>query len=197
METLCSARPPLITLSMASTPDTSNVAADPDNRWLWRMPSRRMEAELVRDGILFVAGKLDLTPGGPDIDYTLGLTVNRRSLYFRHAKEKRATFLRLFDSPSVVACYRRSESVVPQQALALANSTLVRDQSKALAGKLGGGVADSAFIASAFERLFNRPPTGAERDECLRYLDENSKRASGRASLVHVLFNHNDFVTVR
>ena len=65
------------------------------------MNPRRMEAEAVRDNVLRVAGKLDPTMGGPDLDPEAGLTSPRRSLYFRHAKEKRVMFLRLFDSANV------------------------------------------------------------------------------------------------
>ena len=83
------------------------------------MPTRRLEAELVRDQIFFVAGRLDLATGGPDIDHAIGLTVPRRSLYFRHAAEKQMEFLKLFDAAAVTECYQRKESVVPQQALAL------------------------------------------------------------------------------
>jgi hypothetical protein len=53
------------TYRMASTPDPACASVDPDNIYLWRMPTRRMEAELVRDNLLYVAGTLDLTMGGP------------------------------------------------------------------------------------------------------------------------------------
>ena len=82
---------------------------------------------------LHVAGNLDQTLGGPDLDPEAGLKSLRRSLYFRHAKEKRVMFLRLFDSPNVLSCYRRVESVMPQQALALANSSLCLEQARLLA----------------------------------------------------------------
>src|SRR5207249_1645452 len=102
----------------------------PDNRYLWRMNTRRMEAEVVRDSVLYVAGQLDLTMGGPELDHNLGLTTKRRSLYYRHAAEKQMEFLLIFDAASVNECYRRAESVVPQQALAMANSSLVLAQSR-------------------------------------------------------------------
>ena len=95
-----------------------------------------MTAEQVRDSVLFVAGELDLTAGGPEIDHNAGMTAKRRSLYFRHAPEKQMMFLELFDAASPVECYKRSESVVPQQALALANSPLTQTQSRLLARKL-------------------------------------------------------------
>src|SRR5262249_19580472 len=109
---------------MASTPDPAAAGVDRDNRYLWRFPPRRLEAEAVRDAVFFVAGKLDLTLGGPDIDYPLGLTVPRRSLYFRHAAEKQMEFLTIFDAASVTECYERKQAIVPQHALALINSDL-------------------------------------------------------------------------
>src|SRR5262245_57613823 len=75
------------TYRMASTTDAENAAADRDNLYYWRMPSRRMEAEVVRDALFHLSGSLDLTMGGPDLDYAKGLVVPRRSLYFRHAQE--------------------------------------------------------------------------------------------------------------
>src|SRR5262249_34612490 len=65
---------------LASTPDDANLALDRDNKYLWRMNSRRMEAEVVRDCVFYVAGRLDSTRGGPDLDLKDGLTLPRRSL---------------------------------------------------------------------------------------------------------------------
>ena len=92
-----------------------------------------MEAEIVRDSVLQIAGSLNLTSGGPDLDPNQGLTTPRRSLYFRTAKEKKVEFLSLFDSANPVDCYRRSESIAPQQAVAMANSTLTLAQARLLA----------------------------------------------------------------
>ena len=209
--------------------DDANRAADPDNVYLWRANARRMEAEVVRDSVLHVASQLDLTAGGPDLDYAQGLTSARRSLYFRHAHEKQMTFLALFDAASPNECYRRDESVMPQQALALANSPLALAQSRKLAATLtqqSGPAADAAthaaFVTAAFEQVLCRAPTDEERKTCEQFLAEQAARladplkltpfASGDASgvppsadphqrarenLVHVLLNHNDFVTIR
>ncbi len=190
--------------STSTAESASGLAADPENRSLWRMNARRMEAEAVRDNVLAASGALDPAIGGPDLDPAGGETSGRRSLYFRHTKEKRMTFLKLFDSPSVSACYRRTESVVPQQALALANSRLVLDQAGRLAGSLtsevgAGAPNDPAFVSAAFFRVLGRAATADERTECLAYLVSSAPRPAdrARADLVHVLFNHNDFVTVR
>ena len=81
-----------------STPDPADLARDPDNVFLWRWTPRRAEAEVVRDCLFAVAGSLDSTMGGPDIDHQAGLTVPRRSLYFQHAAEKQMEFLQIFDA---------------------------------------------------------------------------------------------------
>jgi hypothetical protein len=215
--------------SASSAADAGNAAIDPDNRYLWRFKVRRMEAELVRDSVLAVAGGLDPAMGGADIDPSAGETSSRRSVYFRHAHEKQMTFLKLFDAPSVTECYRRDESIVPQQALALANSSLSFQQSRVLAGALSRQAGaepiaenNAAFIVAAFEQVLSRQPTDAERATCEKFLTEQAQKFAdpakltafsagpaaavkpstsphqrARENLVHVLFNHNDFVTIR
>ncbi len=197
---------------------------DPDNRYLWRANRRRAEAEVVRDSLLHVAGRLDFTMGGPEIDQHAGLTVLRRSIYFRHAYERKMLFLTLFDGPSENECYQRTTSVVPQQALALANSSLALEQARLLAAQLSAqtaGMPDAEFVVAAFEQVLCRRPTEAEAAECLAFLqrqaalladparlaltatgtapnikpsDQPAQRA--RENLVHVLLNHHDFVTI-
>lgn len=207
----------------------ANRKVDPDNLHLWRMNVRRMEAEIVRDSTLHAAGRLDMKMAGPEIDESSGMTVFRRSVYFRNSKEKKMTFLDLFDRPNVVECYRRPESIVPQQALAMANSPLSLSEARVLAKKLteeaaAAPVADQsgAFVTAAFTLILGRPPTADERKECDGFLVEQSQRfvnrdtltqftagtanpvppstdplQRARENLVHVLLNHNDFLTVR
>ncbi|WP_439631993.1 DUF1549 and DUF1553 domain-containing protein [Gemmata sp.] len=183
-----------------STPDAGNLAADRDNLYFWRVPPRRLEAEAVRDQLLSVAGKLDLATGGPDLDHNSGLTVYRRSLYFRHAHEKQMELLKLFDAAGVSECYQRRESVVPQQALALVNSPLSTEMAKVAARQLeaAAGTEPEKFVAAAFERVIGRPPTAAERAECVGFLTAGAPDAGGRRrGVVLALFNHHEFVTVR
>lgn len=186
--------------------DSPQAKADPDNTYLWRMNVRRMNAENVRDSMLALAGKLDLTRGGPEIDETKGQDVYRRSLYFRHTPDLQMEMLRVFDAASPIECFQRSESIVPQQALALANSKL----SQAVAEEISKQIATRpAFIADAFERVLGRAPNSAEkaaaeeflRDQEIHYRGESKPPADpaarARQGLVHVLLNHNDFVTIR
>jgi len=177
-----------------------------------------MEAELVRDNILYVSGSLDETLGGPEIDHTLGLTSKRRSIYLQTAAEKQAEFLQIFDGPSVTECYARKPSVMPQQALALANSDLAIAQAKTLSEQLSkqAGASDDRFVQAAFLRTLNRRPTVAEKKLCADFMSvpptgsrtpavvsvsaqapDPRIRERKRMNLILVLFNHNDFVTIR
>src|SRR5262249_22323843 len=111
-------------MQSAAGPDNPNLTRDEDNRFLWRYRSRRLEAEAVRDGILHAAGELDRRVGGPVLENKEEATSRRRSLYFSVYPEDGGSlkFLELFDAPDPCECYRRTESIVPQQALAMTNS---------------------------------------------------------------------------
>jgi hypothetical protein len=183
---------------------SANRELDPENRYWWRMEPRRMEAEVVRDSLLYLAGNLDLTLGGPALTYPETSEVSktsevpsaseRRSLYYRYSREDKLEFLTIFDPASVEECYRRDESIVPQQALALVNSDWVRRQAHRLARSLDRG-ADAVFVDKAFQAILCRQPTAQEHEACADFL--RNQRDGGRGRLVHVLLNHNDFVTIR
>ena len=183
------------TYRMASTPDVANAKLDQDNFFLWRMNSRRLEAEAVRDNLLFVCGSLDLAMGGPEIDHNLGLTSKRRSLYLRLAAEKEVEFLKIFDGPAVTECYERRPSVMPQQALALANSELAHTEARRLAKQLATDD-DEGFVRAAFAQVLARRPT-AEETRLGRDFLAVAVKERARENFVLVLLNHNDFVTVR
>lgn len=184
------------TYQLAATSDVANSQQDPDNKWLWRWPSRRMEGEIVRDNLLHVAGTVDRSFGGPDIDNRKAQSSKRRSIYLRHAHEKLVEFVQIFDGPKVSECYLRDESVQPHQALALANSPLTFDQSKVLSAGLSEQAgADPDFIRLAYQTVLSRDPKADEQRLCEQFLKDT--RVNARQRLVMILFNHNDFVTIR
>lgn len=196
---------------------------DPENRYYGRMNPRRMEAEVVRDSVLAVAGRLDPMMGGPILDETQGQTSRRRSVYFRFNTEYKMPFLDQFDAASPTECFERRESVIPQQALALHNSGLAINMSRDLAQQIAVRATDPAgFVTAAFEHVLNRAPTDDERARCETFLREQAglyqqpakltpfppgsagvtppatdPTQRAREDLVQVLFNHNDFVTIR
>src|SRR4029078_1435160 len=115
---------------------SENATRDPENKLLWRMNAGRMESEVLRDALLFCAGKLDMRLGGQELENSEALTTNRRSLYYAVHPEQggKSSLGELFDAPDALDCYRRTRSVVPQQALAMTNSDLVHRMSAALVG---------------------------------------------------------------
>ncbi|HEX3146635.1 MAG TPA: PSD1 and planctomycete cytochrome C domain-containing protein [Gemmataceae bacterium] len=199
---------------------TREKAVDVENRYYGRMNPRRMEAEVVRDSLLAVAGQLDHAMGGPIIDEKLGQTSRRRSVYFRFNTEYKMQFLDQFDAASPTECYERRESVIPQQALALHNSVMALNLSRELARQIAASKLE--FVDAAFEHVLTRPPTPDERARCENFIREqtalyqstnkltpfppgpagvtppsNDPAQHAREDLIQVLFNHNDFVTVR
>ena len=94
------------------------------------MNPKRMESQLLRDSLLSLANQLDMTIGGASLDHNH--QPPRRSIYLKHSPDVKDEFLETFDNANVLACYRRSESIVPQQALALVNSRISLSAAKAL-----------------------------------------------------------------
>ena len=181
----------------------ANVAKDPENRYWWRREPIRLQSQVMRDSILSLAGTLDLTMGGPPILAAAQASSQRRSLYFFHSNNARNMFLTTFDEAGVTDCYRREESIVPQQALALTNSTLVQDAAGKIATRLSEGIADDEqFVRRAFAVLLGIHPGPAEVAASKKALLawQGLPGGSGkdaRMQLVWTLINHNDFVTLR
>ncbi len=187
-----------------------NLEKDPGNDFLWRRVPQRMESQVIRDCIRFLAERLDLTMGGMTVDPNKGEALGRRSLYFTHSRDQQNQFLSMFDDAEILACYRRTESIIPQQALALVNSRLALELAEAVAERLGASsevVCDEIFVNRAFELVLGTAPTKEERAltvkmledtrQALSELDEAVVTRRARRNVVQVLFNHNDFVTIR
>lgn len=202
--------------------DEAALAIDPENKLLWRMNHWRMESEVVRDSLLYIAGRLDVTAGGIELENKDSLTTNRRSLYYSSHPESggKSVIGELFDAPDPLDCYRRSTSILPQQALALTNSELVHQSSVAVVQAWeaanpatqngdGGESLDAAerFVVNCFLQILCRAPSDDELRICREILgqqqqlapDPQSARAitQARESFARILMNHNDFVTVR
>jgi hypothetical protein len=172
-------------------PKDPNIAIDAENRYYWRMNPRRVEAEIVRDSVLYLAGRLDTSMGGPDIEESKADEIHRRSLYFRHTPDSQVEFLKLFDQPDPTDCYVRSESIIPQQALALSNSRLSFSEARLLARQIsdqipeksGGKPSDVDFITKAFETVLDQVPSDAERSASEKFLHEQTQLLAGASSL--------------
>jgi hypothetical protein len=171
--------------------DSETFRQDPDNHHYWRMNPRRMESQLVRDNLLHLTDSLDPAIGGPSLDPEKAS--RRRSLYFRHSRDDAHKFVAQFDDADFLQCYRRAESVVPQQALALANSELALSAAHQLA-EIGREKTDAAYVKDLFTRILGRTPGPEEFRHCEAFLKDPGEN---RPLLAHALLNHNDFVTIR
>ena len=155
----------------------------------------QLEAEALRDSLLDLGSGVDTFMGGIPVPNSDWEKSRRRSVYFECHPEAGGhnEFGALFDPPNACDAYRRGRTIIPQQALALTNSQLSLNESAALARKLSSkGVDDATFVTEAFEAVLCRQPTAAELAVCSQFVQKES-----RAGLVHALFSHNDFVTVR
>jgi len=190
-------------LSSSIVGGESSLAKDPENKGLWRRVPIRLEAEVVRDSLLALAGTLDPTMGGPSIPPEAQAASHRRSLYFFHSNNERNLFLTMFDEASVAECYRREQSIVPQQALALSNSELALTSARQIAVRITRmEPEDRPFIHRAFRLVTGIEPAEQEISASLAALEvwkQLSERNpdQARTNLIWVLINHNDFVTLR
>jgi hypothetical protein len=196
------------TYQLSSQPDAKGLAADPENRWLWRMNRRRLDAECLRDAILQVSGDLDLEGGGSTIkpgtaaDYGYKHTDTRRSVYTPVFRNALPEFFEAFDfaDPSLVTGCRNVSTVAPQ-ALFLMNHPFMLEQSRHAAAKLLAeeGLDDPARVARAYRLTLGRTPTDAERELALKFLrtmaddDSAANREKVWGEFFQVLFASMDF----
>ncbi len=199
------------TYRQSSAHHESNSAADSDNRFLWRMNRRRLEAEEIRDAMLATSGKLDPKMGGPG--YFLFVlerpehsphyeyhkfnpddaASHRRSIYRFIVRSQPDPYMTTLDcADSSQSTPQRNETLTSLQALSLLNNGFSLAMSKHFATKLTTEKSDLGDqISLAFSRTAGRPPTEAERAELTAYAQTH-----GLANLCRVLFNLSEFVYV-
>jgi mono/diheme cytochrome c family protein len=183
------------------------AAIDSDARLLWRFPPRRIEAEALRDALLTVTGKLNLTPGGPGFDLfepntnyvKVYVTKNefaaddfRRMVYQSKPRTMLDDFFGAFDCPDAgQPAPLRTSSTTPLQALNLLNSPFAMQVASDLAERLRQEAGDqpTAQIDRAFQLLFQRPPTGTEQTAAAALLHQH-----GLTTLCRALINTNEFL---
>lgn len=198
------------TYRQASTSRADAAAIDGDSRLLWRFPPRRLSAEELRDTMLSVAGKLDLTMGGKGFRLYKYLQDNvatyvpmdeagpetyRRAVYHQNARAARVDLMGEFDCPdNAISTPRRSATTTPLQALTLLNHQFTLDMAKAWADRLEkeNPKDAEAQARSAFAIAFNREVTEEEATAGAAFIRESGLRAFCRAML-----NANEFVYVR
>ncbi len=186
------------TYQRASSIPREQAARDPDNRWLGRFTARRLEAEAIRDAMIFVSGRLDLSPGGPA---GADLGAPRRSLYVQTARWDRSSFATLFDAANPDGSVeKRTVSTVAPQALMMLNNDFVQAQATELAKRLLREIDgdETARIQRAYQLLFGRPARAEEIAIGHQVLDKSSELGTEAAwrDFAHVLLCSNEFIYV-
>jgi len=162
---------------------------DPNDKLLWAFPRQRLEAEQIRDSLLVASGLLEDKVGGPSVFPPLPVNMDnrnawvtsenphdhhRRSIYVFVRRNTPYPLLETFDwaNPQLVHNRREVTTTAPQ-ALALINSELVFEWSKALAGRVAreAGPSESAQLDRLFQILYARSPDGFEKSKLLAFLD--------------------------
>ncbi len=214
-----SSRQPPSETAPETAPSAKAKSIDPENRLLWRMNLRRIEAEALRDSMIAVAGKLDTTMGGPPVEVRNqpdGLQTAeeyRRSVYLLARRTYPLTFLSVFDYPIIdTNCARRVPSATPLQSLTLMNDEFV----VALAGHIakrvnettGEAVPPARKIEAAYVLTLARKPSPPEIDLSEAHLKkqqelharaniaERDARERALASLAQALLASNEFLYV-
>jgi len=171
----------------------TNYQVDPDNRFLWRMNSRRLDAEVLRDSILLSAGELDLVRPETSVvakykstqgigrgvtEDTFNVEMPKRSVYLPVVRNAVPESLRVFDfaEPSILVG-DRMVTTVPTQALFMMNSTFVIDQSKNLAQRLMQQDEPRANqIVAAYRAVVTRSPSDEELERGTRFVDSTTQK---------------------
>jgi hypothetical protein len=182
----------------SSARDEAKAKADPDNKLVWRQPVRRLQAEVIRDSILFTGGRLNTTMYGPG---TLSEENPRRSIYFTMKRSKLIPSLVVFDAPDgTVGVGDRPSTTVAPQALHLMNNPHVRAAAYGLARRASndGKASDTDSVTMAYKIALCREPTKDELKDATDFLKgkTGADRETALADLCQVLFCLNEFLYV-
>ena len=179
----------------ADNSEVADPSLDQENRLLWRFNRRRLEAEAIRDSILFASGRLNTERRGPSVfpplpDEMKDLSraartggsmwepnererdARRRSVYIFQRRSLPLPLMASFDAPVFnESCERRSVTTTPLQALSMMNGRLVNEEATHLADRVEreAGRRRPDQVARLFEIVLNRPPDAAEQQRFLQF----------------------------
>lgn len=184
-----------------------NRKLDPQNRLLWRMNRRRLDAECLADSILHIGGQLDLAIGGSTIrkgvkvDYDYSHESKRRAVYWPVFRNSLPGIFEVFDfaNPSMVVG-RRDVSSSPPQALFMMNNPFILVQAERAATRhLENEVDMDVRVNTAFRMTLGRFPTASERESIVKFILQNSDVdiTASWTQVFHSLFASMDFRYVK
>jgi len=175
---------------LSSEHDDHNYSVDGDNRLVWRMSRRRLDAESIRDAVLSFSGEIEYTTpehgsivaeaGHGEVGRGLKPEVfesygNYRSVYMPILRGAVPDVLRVYDvaDPNLVVG-ARDVTTVATQALFMMNSPFVMDQCEAAGRRILADEDrdDAGRIELAYRLALGRPPDATELDRSLEYIKE-------------------------
>ncbi len=184
---------------------------DSGNRLLWRMNRRRLEAEPIRDAVLFLSGELDAKMFGTFQTWkakvatvddknkkTARYDTSRRSIYLPIVRDALHPMLALFDfgDPNSIVPVRTTTTGAPQ-ALFMMNSEFVRGHASKMAERLTTQLQSSSErIEAAYERCFSRQPSTIERQRAQDFLRQAQDQNRAWTQLCQGLMSMNEFIHV-
>jgi hypothetical protein len=174
-------------------------AKDPENLLVWRMNRRRMDLEATRDSMLFVAGQLDESIGGPAVDIVTSPFSKRRTVYGQIERQNLPAFFRTFDFATPDShSPQRFTTTVPQQALFLMNSPFVIELAAALVQRpeIASAGETSQRIQQLYVLLFGRGPTDEEADLGEQFVAAQDNSEANWQRYAQALMLSNEFVFI-
>jgi hypothetical protein len=170
------------------------VTIDPGNRLLWRMNSRRLEAEQIRDALLAVSGDLNSAAGGEGVD----TKQPKRSIFTKIMRNRKDALLDVFDmADGLLSMPQRNVTTTATQSLLMINSDLTLHPAAVWAGRLQAEIFtdDTELVRRAYRTAFARFPTDSQANAAVNFL-HSGDRQQQLIDLCHSLLNANEFIYV-
>jgi len=190
---------------VASAPDcidlNTSFCAIPENKLLWRAPTRRIDAETLRDSVLMLSGSLDMQRGGPNLptdfksEFDFEFSSMKRSIYIPVFRNQLHEIFSTFDfaNPNFVVG-KRFTSTIPTQSLYLLNSPFIHRQAELAAEQLLDRPADAEVaVVRTYRRILCRRPRAEEMALTLEFLESSGFSSAAWASLIRSLYSCVDF----
>jgi len=206
------------TYQLSSADVEDNLASDPANAWYWKANRQRLDAESLRDTLLWLGGTLDTAPQAEphpfppmkDWGYTQhhpfkdDYPSSKRSVYLMTKRLTAKPYFQTFDGPDPNVCTsQRDQSVTALQALYFVNDNFVHSQADGLAARIVAQCTSQAErIDLAFQLVLGRSPSVDEAELCKQHLAQvqtqplASDEAAVWASLVRSLLRLNEFLYI-
>jgi len=211
------------TWQLASSDTPSGTKLDPNNDLFWKFTRRRLDAEAIRDTMLFVSGELDeKTAGGHPFPpaknwgftqhapFVAVYETRRRSVYLMQQRLRKNPYLALFDGADPSSSTgTRLPSTTPLQALFMMNDPLAHNLATKFAQRVLTDAKDeSGRVGVAYQLALNRPPSSEESQECVEFLQRyrarlltlktpaNQQELATWAAFSRALMSANEFVFV-